>query len=240
AQHGLTCRHRGRRCPRREQRRQYSQRASGAHAAGSPARRMLPRAGAPGPPRHVLRPHARRPVRRRLCTMPDRSPGEACMAQTLALVTLLVHDYDEALDWFVGRLGFVPVEDRPVPEQGKRWVVIAPPGGRPGCRLLLARASTPDQQSLVGRQLGGRVGFFLETDDLARDHARWQAAGVRFLEAPRREPYGEVVVFADCYGNRWDLLQPAPGHARATPPSLDGVRSGYDRWAAVYDHDANP
>src|SRR5690606_20552652 len=185
-------------------------------------------------------PHARRPVRRRLCTMPDRSPGEACMAQTLALVTLLVHDYDEALDWFVGRLGFVPVEDRPVPEQGKRWVVIAPPGGRPGCRLLLARASTPDQQALVGRQLGGRVGFFLETDDLARDHARWQAAGVRFLEAPRREPYGEVVVFADCYGNRWDLLQPAPGHARATPPSLDGVRSGYDRWAAVYDHDANP
>src|SRR5690606_15377985 len=185
-------------------------------------------------------PHARRPVRRRLCTMPDRSPGEACMAQTLALVTLLVHDYDEALDWFVGRLGFVPVEDRPVPEQGKRWVVIAPPGGRPSCRLLMARASTPDQQALVGRQLGGRVGFFLETDDLARDHARWQAAGVRFLEAPRREPYGEVVVFADCYGNRWDLLQPAPGHARATPPSLDGVRSGYDRWAAVYDHDANP
>ncbi|PZT70220.1 hypothetical protein DN402_31920 [Streptomyces sp. SW4] len=92
---------------------------------------------------------------------------------------------------------------------GSRWVVVEPPGPEPGTALLLARAGDGSQQARVGDQTGGRVGFFLHTDDFARDHARMTAAGVTFLEEPRREPYGTVAVFRDLYGNRWDLLQPA-------------------------------
>lgn len=129
------------------------------------------------------------------------------MHQSLARVTLLVRDYDEAIDYYVDTLGFELVEDAPVPAQGKRWVVVAPRGGR-GAQLLLAQPSDPLQAARVGDQTGARVALFLYTDDFARDHAAYRSRGVRFLEAPREEPYGTVAVFEDLYGNRWDLLQP--------------------------------
>ncbi|GGS47944.1 VOC family protein [Streptomyces griseoviridis] len=124
----------------------------------------------------------------------------------IALVALLVDDYDEAVRFYTGALGFRLAEDTPRPD-GSRWVVVEP--ARPGgTALLLARAKGADQRARVGDQTGGRVGFFLHTDDFARDHARMTAAGVTFLEEPRHEPYGSVAVFQDLYGNRWDLLQP--------------------------------
>jgi catechol 2,3-dioxygenase-like lactoylglutathione lyase family enzyme len=123
----------------------------------------------------------------------------------LASVALLVTDYDEAIGFYCGRLGFRLVEDTPL-GGGKRWVLVAPAGG--GAQLLLARADGPGQQAAVGRQAGGRVGFFLETDDFARDHAAFTAAGVKFCEAPREESYGTVAVFEDLHGNRWDLIEP--------------------------------
>ncbi|MFF8908380.1 VOC family protein [Streptomyces olivaceoviridis] len=126
----------------------------------------------------------------------------------VALVTLVVHDYDEALRFYTEALGFRLVEDAPRPD-GSRWVVVEPGGDGPG--LVLARAKDDEQRARVGDQTGGRVGFFLHTDDFARDHTRMTAAGVTFLEEPRHEPYGTVAVFQDLYGNRWDLLQPA-GH----------------------------
>ena len=115
-----------------------------------------------------------------------------------------MRDYDEALDFYVGRLGFALVEDRPL-GGGKRWIVVAPAGR---AALLLARADGPEQEARVGDQTGGRVFLFLHTDDFARDHALLRSRGVRFLEAPREEPYGVVAVFEDLYGNRWDLLEP--------------------------------
>ena len=129
------------------------------------------------------------------------------MKQSLGLVSLVVRDYDEALAFFVGTLGFVLVEDSFVPEQSKRWVVVAPPGASES-RLLLARASTPDQQSRIGSQTGGRVFLFLYTDNFWRDYESYRARGVIFVREPRDEPYGTVAVFKDLYGNLWDLLQP--------------------------------
>jgi catechol 2,3-dioxygenase-like lactoylglutathione lyase family enzyme len=129
------------------------------------------------------------------------------MRQSIALVSLVVRDYDEALGFFVGKLGFVLIEDTYVPEQDKRWVVVAPPGGGE-TRLLLARASTDEQRARIGTQSGGRVFLFLYTDDLKRDVARYKAAGVTFAREPREQPYGTVAVFEDLYGNLWDLLQP--------------------------------
>ncbi|MET9429527.1 MULTISPECIES: VOC family protein [unclassified Streptomyces] len=126
----------------------------------------------------------------------------------IALVTLVVRDYDEALAFYTGALGFELVEDSPRTDNS-RWVVVRPRGADAGTGLLLARARGGEQQASVGAQTGGRVGFFLHTEDFAADHARMRAAGVRFLEAPRHEPYGTVAVFEDLYGNRWDLLQPA-------------------------------
>jgi catechol 2,3-dioxygenase-like lactoylglutathione lyase family enzyme len=126
----------------------------------------------------------------------------------LALVTLVVDDYDEAIRFYTEALGFRLAEDVPRPD-GSRWVVVEPGGDRAATGLLLARAKDEDQRTRVGDQTGGRVGFFLHTDDFARDHARMTAAGVTFLEEPRHEPYGTVAVFEDLYGNRWDLLQPA-------------------------------
>jgi catechol 2,3-dioxygenase-like lactoylglutathione lyase family enzyme len=125
---------------------------------------------------------------------------------SIAQVALLVREYDEAIAFFTGALGFELVEDKDL-GGGKRWVVVGPRGG--GTRLLLARAVGAEQVARVGDQTGGRVGFFLHTDDFARDHAAFLARGVRFLEAPRREAYGTVAVFEDLHGNRWDLLQPA-------------------------------
>ena len=124
----------------------------------------------------------------------------------LALVSLLVADYDEAISFFTRALNFELCEDTPL-GGGKRWVVVRPPGGA-GSGLLLARADGPVQAARVGDQTGGRVFLFLETDDFHRDYARMTAAGVRFVEEPRDEAYGVVAVFEDLYGNRWDLIQP--------------------------------
>lgn len=120
----------------------------------------------------------------------------------VAGVSLLVADYDAAIAWFTGALGFGLIEDTDL-GGGKRWVRVAPPEGP---ALVLARATTPDQTAMIGRQGGGRVWLFLETRDFAGDHARMQAAGVVFEEAPRVEPYGTVAVFRDISGNRWDLI----------------------------------
>jgi catechol 2,3-dioxygenase-like lactoylglutathione lyase family enzyme len=123
----------------------------------------------------------------------------------LALATLLVHDYDEGIAWFVDALGFHLVEDTEL-GNGKRWVVVSP-AVDDGTGLLLARPGDDVQSARVGDQTGGRVGFFLRSEDFEADHARMAAAGVRFLEQPRRETYGTVAVFLDCSGNRWDLVQ---------------------------------
>ncbi len=129
------------------------------------------------------------------------------MARRVALVSLLVADYDEAITFYVGKLGFSLVEDTDM-GGGKRWVVVSP--GTDGTDFLLARA-VDDQARAIGQQGGGRVWLFLHTDDFAGDYARMTAAGVRFLEEPRFEPYGTVAVFEDLSGNRWDLLQPKAG-----------------------------
>jgi catechol 2,3-dioxygenase-like lactoylglutathione lyase family enzyme len=129
------------------------------------------------------------------------------MKQSLGLVALVVRDYDEALSFFVGKLGFDLVEDTFVPEQSKRWVVVSPPGARES-RLLLAQASSPEQESRVGQQTGGRVFLFLHTDDFWRDYEQYRAKGVEFVRPPKEEPYGIVAVFKDLYGNLGDLLQP--------------------------------
>lgn len=126
---------------------------------------------------------------------------------SLGLVTLVVHDYDEAITFYVGALGFELVEDTDM-GQGRRWVVVAPRGSQ-GSALLLARAVTDEQRARVGDQTGGRVFLFLHTDDFVRDHDAMTAAGVTFVEPPRAEPYGTVAVFEDLYGNRWDLIEPS-------------------------------
>ncbi|MEV5513491.1 VOC family protein [Streptomyces flaveolus] len=126
----------------------------------------------------------------------------------IALVALVVDDYDEAIRFYTEALGFRLAEDAPRPD-GSPWVVVEPGAAGQGTALLLARAEGDAQRARIGDQTGGRVGFFLYTDDFARDHARMTAAGVTFLEDPRHEPYGSVAVFQDLYGNRWDLLQPA-------------------------------
>ena len=130
------------------------------------------------------------------------------MKQTLGLVSLVVRDYDEALAFYVGKLGFTLVEDSFVPEQNKRWVVIEPPGaaGR-GAKLLLARASGPEQASRIGNQTGGRVFLFLYTDDFWRDYNGYRAKGVEFNRLPSEAPHGTVAVFKDPYGTLWDLVQ---------------------------------
>lgn len=132
----------------------------------------------------------------------------------LALVALVVADYDEAIAWYTEVLGFRLVEDTPLDEPGKpgkRWVVVSPAGPDDGpgrTAILLARAADARQRERVGDQTGGRVWLFLRTDDFARDHARLVAAGVTFVRPPREEPYGTVAVFADLYGNLWDLVGP--------------------------------
>ena len=123
----------------------------------------------------------------------------------VATVTLVVAGYDEAIRWYVDRAGFRLTSDVDL-GGGKRWVTVEPAGG--GARLLLAKADGAGQVASIGNQTGGRVAFFLETDDFARDHAAMLARGVEVREAPRHEPYGTVAVFADLYGNLWDLIQP--------------------------------
>lgn len=135
------------------------------------------------------------------------------MTRSIASIALLVRDYDEAIAWYRDALGFVLVEDTDM-GGGKRWVRMAPAADA-AFTLLLARAADARQQAAVGDQHGGRVGWFLHTDDFARDHARLAAADARFEEAPRHEPYGTVVVFRDLYGNRWDLIGPPAAGAAA-------------------------
>ncbi len=130
------------------------------------------------------------------------------MTQHLGSVTIVVRDYDEAIAYYTQVLGFELLEDAPR-ENNKRWVRVAPPGSIESA-ILLAQASGEDQLARVGNQTGGRVGFFLHTDDFCRDHRAMSARGVRFMETPRTEAYGTVAVFEDLYGNRWDLLELAP------------------------------
>jgi catechol 2,3-dioxygenase-like lactoylglutathione lyase family enzyme len=126
------------------------------------------------------------------------------MSQNLAHIALVVRDYDEAIDYYTRVMGFDLLEDSPR-GPGKRWVLVAPAGG--GTSLLLAQAANDEQRSRIGNQTGGRVFLFLHTDDFARDHRRLTAHGVHFVEEPRYEAYGTVVVFEDLYGNRWDLIE---------------------------------
>jgi catechol 2,3-dioxygenase-like lactoylglutathione lyase family enzyme len=162
------------------------------------------------------------------------------VTRSLAHVALVVRDYDEAIAWFTGVLGFSLVADERVgpeaaaassghgckrpwdvrtdsglarqPEQDKRWVLVAPPGAAPNAAsILLARASTPEQAAFIGNQAGGRVFLFLRTDDFDRDYSDFSARGVRFVRPPAVHPYGKVAVFEDLYGNLWDLVQLAGG-----------------------------
>ena len=128
--------------------------------------------------------------------------------QSLAHIALIVRDYDEAIAWYTGVLGFALVEDMYQPEQDKRWVLVAPPGAPEGATtLLLARASKPEQEAFIGNQAGGRVFLFLKTDDFWRDYEAIRAKGVSFIREPKAAPYGTVAVFEDLYGNLWDLVQ---------------------------------
>ena len=140
--------------------------------------------------------------------------------QRIAHVALVVTDYDEALAFYIQKLGFTVVEDTYQPAQDKRWVVIAPPGisGGGGTTLLLARASSPEQAVFAGDQAGGRVFLFLQTDDFWRDHEAMTAAGVQFVRPPSVQPYGTVAVFVDLYGTKWDLVQ----FAQTAAPSTEG------------------
>jgi catechol 2,3-dioxygenase-like lactoylglutathione lyase family enzyme len=135
------------------------------------------------------------------------------MPQSIAHLTLVVRNYDEALEFFTKKLGFHLLQDTPLPDN-KRWLLVAPPDSR-GAALLLAEAATPEQSLAIGNQTGGRVFLFLHTDDFWRDYNVYRSRGVRFLESPHQESYGTVAVFEDLYGNKWDLLQPAP------PPQLN-------------------
>lgn len=125
--------------------------------------------------------------------------------QRLAALALVVPDYDPAIDFYVGKLGFRLLSD--IDQGHKRWVTVQPPGASDGTALVLARAATAEQAHAIGNQAGGRVFLFLETDDFARDYQAMQQAGVVFEELPRRETYGIVAVWRDPFGNRWDLLQ---------------------------------
>ncbi|MBL9050601.1 MAG: VOC family protein [Tabrizicola sp.] len=129
------------------------------------------------------------------------------MAGRISALALVVPDYDAAIAFYVGKLGFRLTED--IDQGRKRWVTVEPPGG--GTRLVLARAEGPAQEASIGNQAGGRVFLFLQTDDFARDHAAMLAAGVTFEEAPRHESYGSVAVWRDPFGNRWDLIGPPAG-----------------------------
>ena len=129
------------------------------------------------------------------------------MTQYIAQISIVVADYDDAIAFYVDTLGFTLLEDTAVPEQNKRWVVVAPPGST-GCKLLLARAVGEAQNSRVGNQTGGRVFLFLHTDDFERDYANYKHKGVVFVRDRSVESFGTVAVFQDLYGNLWDLVEP--------------------------------
>jgi len=133
------------------------------------------------------------------------------MTQEIVHFALVVDDYDRALDFYLNVLGFDLIEDSYQPEQDKRWVTVAPKGSK-GVSVLLARASNADQESYIGNQTGGRVTFFLNTDDFWRDYQTYRDRGVEFVREPKEVEYGTVAVFKDLYGNLWDLLQLKPNH----------------------------
>lgn len=136
------------------------------------------------------------------------------MQQSLAHIALVVRDYDEAIAFYVGKLGFTLVADDYQPAQDKRWVLVAPPGApADSTSILLARASTPDQTRFIGDQAGGRVFLFLSTDDFWRDYHAMIAKGIIFVREPMVADYGTVAVFLDLYGNRWDLVEFSNGTA---------------------------
>lgn len=130
------------------------------------------------------------------------------MKQYLGLVAIVVREYDEAIQFYTQTLGFDLVEDTFLPDEKKRWVVVSPPGSRES-GLLLARASRSEQEAHIGNQTGGRVSFFLYTDDFWRDYEAYRQKGVSFVREPRTERYGTVAIFGDIYGNLWDLVEPA-------------------------------
>ena len=134
------------------------------------------------------------------------------MKQSIVHIALVVEDYDDALDFYVGKLKFELVEDTYQPDQDKRWVVVSPPGSN-GTTLLLAKASKPEQQPFIGNQCGGRVFLFLNTDDFWRDYQRMTEDAICFVREPKNEEYGTVAVFKDLYGNLWDLVQFSESHA---------------------------
>lgn len=142
------------------------------------------------------------------------------MEQRIALVTLIVDNYDRAVAYYTGTLGFTLIEDSAM-DAGKRWVVVAPQGSKE-TGLLLAQAADGRQEQVIGSQAGGRVFLFLHTDDFHRDYATYRRNGVMFLEQPRTEAYGTVAVFLDLYGNRWDLIEPKAEQARHRPGALRG------------------
>lgn len=127
------------------------------------------------------------------------------MKQSINSITYLVHDYDEAIEFFTSKLQFDLTSDTPL-DENKRWVLVRP-RGMDGTSLLLAKAATPEQEQFIGNQTGGRVFLFLHTDDFERDYKSMLSNGIEFLEEPRYEEYGRVVVFRDLYGNKWDLLE---------------------------------
>jgi catechol 2,3-dioxygenase-like lactoylglutathione lyase family enzyme len=156
------------------------------------------------------------------------------VGQSIRSISLLVRDYDEAIAYFTGCLRFALVEDTPLGD-GKRWVLVAPPGDK-GTALLLGRAATAEQESRIGNQTGGRVFLFLHTGDFWRDYHEMKSRGVWFTEEPRREAYGTVVVFRDLYGNKWDLVQTDDAERDAAPAvELDHspARKGRDVHARV-------
>ena len=137
------------------------------------------------------------------------------MAQRVSNIALVVRDYDEAIVFYCGSLGFELLEDAYQPEQDKRWVVVRPKGAAGGTTIVLARASKPEQEPFIGNQTGGRVFLFLATDDFERDYALYKDRGVTFIRDPKVMDYGKVAVFLDLYGNQWDLVQFAAGHPLA-------------------------
>lgn len=136
-------------------------------------------------------------------------PDHPNLSQTIGYISLVVRDYDEAISYFTEKLGFTVIEDSPSKDrdgQPKRWILVAPPGSR-GTQILLARASTPEEESRIGNQTGRRVFLFLHTDDFWRDYRAMISRGIKFVREPKEEPYGTVAVFEDLYGNKWDLLE---------------------------------
>ncbi|WP_172254333.1 VOC family protein [Saccharibacillus deserti] len=145
------------------------------------------------------------------------------MNQSIVHIALVVNDYDEAIEFYTQKLHFTLVEDLDQPEQGKRWVVVAPPGST-GTTVLLARASKPEQEPFVGNQAGGRVFLFLNTDDFWRDYEDMKRSGIEFVREPKEDSYGTVAVFKDLYGNLWDLLQLKEDH-----PVMRRMKESQDR-----------